>query len=65
MAYVVAIVLGALVIGGMSSLAVHLLPGSDAGYFFAKFMAGPLGLVSSFVMFIVYDHVWPKNSGRD
>ena len=63
MEYVVAVVSLAIVIGLLLSAAVYYLLGADIGYFFAKFIAGPAEFLCSLVLFIVYDHLWPKRQG--
>ena len=64
MKYVVAVALGALLIGFLLSLAVYFSLGADIGYFFAKFIAAPVGLICAFVLFIIYDSLWPKKRGK-
>ncbi|GAB4303527.1 MAG: hypothetical protein Kow0096_25620 [Thiohalomonadaceae bacterium] len=34
------------------------------GYFFAKFIAGPVGLLVSGFVFLVYDSLWPQQAAR-
>ena len=63
MKYVAAVAFGALLIGLLLSLAVYALVGTDAGHFFAKFLAAPIGLACSFLLFLVYDSIWPKDDG--
>ena len=65
MKYIVAIVVGALAIGSLLSVDAYYLLGANPGYFFAKFLAAPVGLAGSFVLFIVYDHLWPKNGRKN
>ena len=64
MKYIVAVVAGALLIGSVLSVAVYFLWGSSPAFFFAKFIAGPVGLASSFALFILYDSKWPKNGKK-
>jgi len=45
-------------------IGVDRLFGDWAGSFFAKFLAAPIGLVVSLFFFLVYDHVWPKQSNQ-
>lgn len=60
MKYLVAILLGALLVGGMLTAAVYYLFGYNSGYFFARFVAGPVGLIVSGFGFLVYDTLWPR-----
>ncbi|MCB1790890.1 MAG: hypothetical protein KDJ27_19740 [Gammaproteobacteria bacterium] len=61
MKYIAAILLGALIVGGLLTAVVYSLFGAEAGWFFAKFIAGPLGLFCAFLLFIIYDTLWPKS----
>lgn len=65
MRYVFAVLAGGLLIGLLLSFAVYYLLGFNPGYFFAKFIAGPVGLASAFVIFIAYDHIRPKKNDKD
>lgn len=65
MKYLVAILLGALLVGGVLTVAVHYLFGSNPGYFFARFVAGPVGLIVSGFCFLVYDTLWPRKKMPD
>jgi len=65
MKYLIAILLGALVVGGALTFAVHYVFGSNPGYFFAKFVAAPVGLVVSLVGFLVYDSLWPRRRTQE
>jgi len=65
MKYLVAILLGALLVGGALTVVVHYLFGSNPGYFFGKFIAGPVGLMVSGVAFLVYDTLWPRKKSPD
>lgn len=64
MKYLVAILLGALLVGGALTVAVHYFLGSSPSYFFAKFIAGPVGLMISGFGFLVYDSLWPKQKNH-
>jgi len=61
--YLVAI--GAVAIGLTLGLGAHWLLGADAGYFVAKFIAAPVGLVASFLLFVVFDDLWPKKPNKE
>jgi uncharacterized membrane protein YiaA len=60
MKYIIAIVVGAVIIGVGLSLAVFALLGDNPGYFFAKFVAAPVGLMGAVLGFFLYDSLWPK-----
>lgn len=60
MKYLVAILAGALLVGLALAVGVYRLFGAEVGHFFAKFLAGPAGLVVSGAAFVVYDTLWPK-----
>ena len=60
MKYIVIIGLLALLIGLLSSLGVYWVLGEQWGFFFAKIIAAPVGIAGAVVMFLVFDHVWPK-----
>ncbi|MEW6645805.1 MAG: hypothetical protein AB1450_01220 [Pseudomonadota bacterium] len=64
MKYLVALLLGALLIGGVLTAGVHYLFGAGPGYFFAKFIAGPVGLLVSGFVFLVYDSLRPQQAAR-
>jgi len=61
MKYLIAIIICAIVIGGLLTISVYFLFGSDAGFFVAKFIATPVGLVGGIGCFLLYDSIWPKN----
>ncbi|PKM43444.1 MAG: hypothetical protein CVV05_14665 [Gammaproteobacteria bacterium HGW-Gammaproteobacteria-1] len=65
MKYLVAISLGALIVGGALTAVIHYLFGTNPGYFFAKFVAAPVGLVVSVVGFLVYDTLWPRRKTQE
>ncbi len=60
MKYVVLLAAGTLAIGALLTIALYYLAGSDVAYFFARFLAGPVGFIASFVLFIAYDTVRPR-----
>lgn len=64
MKYLVAILVGALLVGLALAMGVYRLFGrlfgAEVGHFFAKFLAGPAGLVVSGAAFVVYDTLWPR-----
>lgn len=60
MKYLFAILVGALIVGGALTFGIHHLFGYDTGYFFARFVAGPAGLIVSGFCFVVYDSLWPR-----
>lgn len=64
MKYIITIILGAIIIGGLLTVGTYYLFGKNPGYFFAKFVATPVGLIGSFVLFVVYDSLWPKKPGE-
>ena len=64
MKYIVSVFVGALIIGGVLTTGTYYFFGEVPGYFFAKFVAGPAGLFGSFVLFVVYDTLWPKKSRK-
>lgn len=64
MKYVIAIVAGTVATGSLLSVAVYYLLGAHPGYFFAKFIAAPVGFACSFILFVVYDSIWPKKSDK-
>lgn len=64
MKYLVVIVLLAILIGLLLALGVHALFGADAALLFGKFFAAPAGLALSVILFLVYDHLFPKRETR-
>jgi len=60
MKYLFVILVGALIAGGALTFGIHYLFGYDTGYFFARYVAGPVGLFVSGVCFLVYDSLWPR-----
>jgi len=63
--YLAAILGMAILIGLLLTVAVYHLFGDQAGNLFAKFAAGPLGLVLAFILFVLYDSIWPKRRSPD
>lgn len=64
MKYLVVIVLLAILVGLLLSPGVHALFGADAALFFGKFIAAPSGPALSVILFLVYDHLFPKGDPR-
>ncbi len=60
MKYIIAIALGTIVIGSLLSFGAYFLFGENFGYFFVKFIAVLVGAISSLILFVVYDTLWPK-----
>jgi len=60
MKYLIGIIISALIIGGMLTISVYYTLGEDPGYFFAKLIAAPMGLLGAGFCFVVYDTLWPK-----
>ena len=60
MKYIVWIVFGTVLISSILSFGAYFLFGDNAGYFFVKFIAVPSGVISSLILFIIYDTLWPK-----
>jgi len=60
MKYILIIGTGAIVIGVLLAICVDFFFGDWVSSFFAKFIAGPIGLGISFVIFIIYDSYYPK-----
>jgi hypothetical protein len=54
MKYIITIFIGAIIIGGLLAVGTYFLFGANPGYFFAKFVAVPVGLIGSIVLFVVY-----------
>ena len=65
MKYIVTIILSSILVGSLLSLGVYFILGSGAGYFFAKFIAGPAGIVLSLIIFLVYDGLYPKTKSKN
>jgi dipeptide/tripeptide permease len=64
MKYIITIFIGAIIIGGLLAVGTYFLFGANPGYFFAKFVAAPVGLIGSIVLFVVYDTLWPKKPSK-
>lgn len=64
MRYLIAILVTALSIGGALSALVYVVLGANPGYFFAKFVAAPVGLIGTLLGFLLYDSLWPRRSER-
>ena len=60
MKYIVAILMGALLIGSALVFVVDIALGSNSALFVAKFTAGPVGLLIAWVLFLAFDSIWPK-----
>jgi uncharacterized membrane protein YhfC len=67
MKHLVFVGLLAILIGLLLALGVRALFDVDAALFFGKFFAAPAGLALSVILFLVYDHLFPKRDtgGRD
>lgn len=64
MKYIISIFISAVIIGGLLTLGTYYLFGANLGYFFAKFVAVPVGLIGSIVLFVVYDTLWPMKPNK-
>lgn len=64
MKYIVAIIIGAVIIGGGLSVGVYYIFGANPGYFFAKFVAAPVGLLGAAFGFVVYDTLRPRKKSQ-
>ena len=60
MKYILVIALGIIIIGSLFSFGAYFLFGENFGYFFVKFIAVPAGAITSLLLFIAYDILWPK-----
>jgi len=60
MKYILIIGTGTIVIGVLLAVCVDYFFGDWVSSFFAKFIAGPVGLGISFMIFTIYDSQYPK-----